>query len=412
MSIILHFYPNGEFTQGYSSPPKARSQKTKKRSQKTISTQTWKERRDTYLQYKQDYADIWKDDTYWSVGSWFVSSHFGELQICELTQTSTTFKWHDRTGNAHITTIDCGLRAYAWEANWSPLGLSNARILEKAKPSRKKCLKMTNNMGRNVRNACYMLEHKYGKDSLSFLTLTIPNLSKSAIDNISRNWDTITNGFLKWLTRRIEAKGFDAEYVYVTEIQLKRLHDRGEYAPHLHIVFRGRKTKKAAWAISPKMARKAWIQQLRHYTTEAFTETAVENLQRIRKSASRYLSKYMSKGKNCLPSGDADSSPHPLHTHWGGMSRNLSRVIKKASLRISSSSHTWLDASCFLLRIDEMFAKGYISYWKRTYIQFGGDDGEGRHGIHVGVGKLARPLIEGGIIPCLKYLESLLLGQS
>lgn len=416
MSIVLRFFPNGEFTQGYLSPPKEKKDRASLRSPHMCdeyhrmdalakSLHTWGERRDAYLQWWESIADM-QGDEYWSVGSQFEAPYLGIVTIDKISSDTFTYRRIDSLGVERITECALPLKRAVFELNWLILGSSSARILTEPKTSRKRCPAMTRSMGRNIRSACYMLEHKYTKSLLSFLTLTLPSLSKSDLGIICDNWDTCVHNFFKWLRTKTEAHGFPLEYVYCTEVQSKRLHNRGEYAPHLHIVFRGREKKKSPWAISPKMARKAWGRILRSFVSEPFDDSALENLQVIRKSASRYLAKYLSKSKTGDTQSDVCSDTPQIKTHWGGISRRLRQELEQAKVYICGRTYKGYSAYEILHAIDGAVGLGCVAFWRRTYIQFGGDDGNGHHGIHVGYGRLARPILEGGLDSLIRYMDS------
>lgn len=274
-----------------------------------------------------------------------------------------------------------------------PLGLSNAPILTEPLRSRKKLLSMTRNMGRNLRNAVYLLEEKYGKEQLSFLTLTLPNLSREGLSSCCAHWDVMVNTFTKWLRTRLELRCMDLEYAYCTEIQPGRLQNRGEYAPHLHIVFRGKAYRKQQWAVSWLDCRYAWADIISKYVVESFDTRALENIQRIKKSAARYLSKYMSKGKQTIPvKGDELDPIHELHTQWGGMSRNLSRAIKRQIIRFTATSGNVHQAEGILFAMDALIKEGIVDYFARRFISLGISRATGAEvGLWVGVGAFTRP---------------------
>lgn len=186
------------------------------------------------------------------------------------------------------------------------------------KPSRKRLEKMTTSMARNIRQACYLLEYDYSKDNLSFLTLTLPALSEADLTLCCQQWDEMIDRILRYLRRRSELHGMQLEYVYCTEIQTKRAITRGEYVPHLHIVFRGKNGRRSPWIVTPKQIRKAWASAISSVIGHSgFTKSALENLQRVKRSAARYLSKYLSKSKNCLPKSSAEKPIDSLRTSGG-----------------------------------------------------------------------------------------------
>ena len=212
-----------------------------------------------------------------------------------------------------------------------------------------------------------------------------------------------------WLRQALNAKHIEPSFVYCTEIQTKRLNLRHEYAPHLHIIFRGRNGKKCSWAITPRMAKKAWVRCIKSCVDESFDTRAIENLQRVKKDAGRYLSKYMSKGKNCLPQEhEGIAGIAVLRTHWGGMSRNLSKAIRQGILRLTDTRGQRHIATCFLNAIPHLIEIGLINYYVENVITVSSSScDEGIRGIKVGVGCLKHSLDDEGLSLCLSIASQL-----
>jgi len=405
MSIVLRFFPNGEFSQGVNTSLQRRDKRKhplggihKRRDEKGNAE----------ILYQARNAEIPEATLQAYIGRDYISRSAYTYTILEVGQDYTCIGWQDASGQYYDSRVEINVLRLIKEWGMTPLGSSDARILTKPPQSRKKCKAMTKNMARNIRNGVYLLEEKYGKDNLSFLTLTLPNLSAEGLASCCANWDKMVHNFIKWLRTKAEKHGFAIDYVYCTEIQTKRLQNRGEYAPHLHIVFRGRIGRKHPWIITPRMARQEWVRQVKSYTSETFTDTAIENLQRIKKSAARYLSKYMSKGNNSNTCGDAGSVTQDLHTQWGGLSRQLSRAIRTNTIRLESSGEPGTFAACFIGSIQTLVDRGIVKYYKRGFISVGkGDGGNYERYLKVLIGCLARPLNKGIIEDCMKVLEDL-----
>jgi len=288
------------------------------------------------------------------------------------------------------------------------IGSSDGRIFTEPKKSRKKCLKMRSSMGRNIRNGCYLLEQAWGKDNLSFLTLTLPNLPPDALALCATNWGAMVDQFLKWLRTKIECRALPFEYVYCTEVQTKRLENRGEFALHLHILFGGKSPRSNVWATTPKQCRKAWVRCIKRVYSGTFESSALENLQRVKKSASGYMSKYLSKSSKCDNPEGSERSRGAFNGHWGGMSRGINRSIKRNSVRLSGSlggRNVAADISGGLRRGDYV---GVVAYYKAGFIQLSKGDIPGKEpGLHVGVGCLKKPLNKGGLTDLLSVYYAL-----
>ena len=174
---------------------------------------------------------------------------------------------------------------------------------------------LTSHGARMVRNGVGLLEKRHGKSCLTFLTLTLPPLPQEQAEESNIQWAEMVRQFQQWLKRRIESKEHPFLLVGVTEIQTGRAESTGHRWLHYHAVFLGRE-KKGAWFVTPAEVRTAWTRIVRSRIPGFEGVCPGENLQRIKKSAERYLSKYMSKGSSVEGSGVLPSS-------WWNMSSRL-----------------------------------------------------------------------------------------
>lgn len=402
MTIILRFFPNGEFSQGCDTTKSPKSSTTQTSSKDTAPLD-----KGTKQCYLDEHSHSAKGGVPYNTQGYQFQNSYGHIY---------TYLWEESNGTHHLclegekfayedVQVTCPIAVWVIQGNLTPLGLSDAPILTAPKPSRKKCLSMTSNMGRNLRNAVYLLEEKYGKEQLSFLTLTLPNLSQDALALCCVNWDKMVNMFTRWLRTRLALKCMELEYAYCTEIQPGRLKNRGEYAPHLHIVFRGKAYRKQAWAVSWLDCRLAWAEIISKFINESFDTRALENIQRIKKSAARYLSKYLSKKQNSIPATETPETPiAQLHTQWGGMARSLSRAVRKAIVRLTGTEPGSIGQR-FYDGIHVLLEKKLIRYWSSRFIATGRDpDSPSCRGISVGVGCLSVPTDKNGLVDCLTFL--------
>lgn len=413
MTIILQFFPNGEFSQGVDTSNRRLKHVCKKAQTSAFDLAPTHISNREYTDYdllvcKQQTADMGAE-IYGETGTHFAGTGGQTFKLvesgdyhCVLTRLS------DNTEGGQIR-LDTSIYRAVHVGLLSPLVHQSVESCDKPK-SRKKLEGMTKRMGRNIRNAVYLLEQEPGgKDVLSFLTLTLPNLSSENLAKCCEHWDSMVKQFMDWLRVTLQRKGIEFSYVYCTEIQTKRLEIRHEYAPHLHLVFKGRNGKKKPWAIAPKQARQAWKRCITSVVDVCFNESALENLQRIRYSAARYLSKYLSKGRCCVPrdtEGDAIAS---LRTQWGGMCRVLSRRIRQFTTRLGGTLESSRMVVGILANMQELLRLGFISYYKAGFIALGIDKTTGlEYGLHVGCGCLRVPSYQGGLIPILETVIRLL----
>jgi len=179
--------------------------------------------------------------------------------------------------------------------------------------------------------AAAYLEWHYGRRNLSFLTLTVPDVTSEEMTRIQENWSEIVRQFVQSLKRKLLAKGVKTDVAGATEIQLGRLARTGLQAPHLHLLFRGRRSPGKPWAMSPKDFRALWVASIRRCAeVDIRTSCAVENVTRVKKSVSAYLGKYLSK-KSSKDAGGESPQWHP--TDWIVLSRQLRAAYRKGIRR-------------------------------------------------------------------------------
>lgn len=405
MTIVLQFYPNGEFSQGVDTS-RSRPLKYDRKATQTSLTNAEITEHDLLI-CKQQTAEMGAQ-IYGQKGTNFTDRGGNTFTLVETGDdycVLTGFSNYTETGTERV---DTSIYRLVHLGILSPLVHQSVESCENPE-SRKKLLSMTKKMSRNIRNAVYLLEQKPGgKDVLSFLTLTLPNLSTEGLQSCCQNWDFMVKRFLDWLRIRLKNAGIQLEHVYCTEIQTKRLTNRGEYAPHLHIIYRGRKSKKAPWAISPKQARSEWARCIRAYVDEQFSTSALENLQRIKYSAARYLSKYLSKGCQSIPCDDGGQAVECLKTQWGGMARTLSQSVRKNTHRFRGEGEERHIALSIMDCMGKLIDNGLVLYFKKGLILLGIDKTTGlEYGLHVGCGCLRTPTYQSGLIEIMDFIYAI-----
>ena len=154
---------------------------------------------------------------------------------------------------------------------------------------------------RMVRNGAFLLEQKYNRRHLTFLTCTLPLVNESAEYNAGREWSEIVRIFNQSISRLLIAAGLPPSYVACTEIQEKRYQERGGLPLHLHMVFPGRKPF-GGWTISADQFRGCWYNAVTARCPEFKLKDfkASVDCQAVKKSAEQYLGKYMTKGSASL----------------------------------------------------------------------------------------------------------------
>lgn len=213
-----------------------------------------------------------------------------------------------------------------------PLGLSPHTNSHKRA---KRGLKGISSFGRKmIRNGAYLLQQRYGRQRLSFLTVTLPSVTVEESLQISGCWSEITRKYLQSLRRLLRSRSMPGEIVGCTEIQESRLEHDGVLGLHLHLVFVGRAARKS-WVVSCKDARKLWKRELEKVLGRELDCSSTENMERVKHDAEQYLGKYMSKGaksiKELISLGMGDFLP----SAWWTMTRTLSSGIKASLERLS-----------------------------------------------------------------------------
>lgn len=194
-----------------------------------------------------------------------------------------------------------------------------------------------------VRNACKALQDRYGRSRLSFLTLTVPGMSKENLGRISGDWSRIVKVFIQKLKRSLQDRGLSGEIVGVTEVQPARFEKRGEFALHLHLLFQGA-VKSWQWAHSPHEYREMWLSVLESVVARSEWSYAdsVENVRAVKHSAEGYLGKYMSKGHKNLLCVREQMPDVSLPSAWWHCTYKLRRHVLSSVCHVSGSSAQYL----------------------------------------------------------------------
>lgn len=182
-------------------------------------------------------------------------------------------------------------------------------------------------------NATSYLEKRYGKDQLSFLTLTFPGITDVELAAIQENWAEAVRRFTNDLRKKLRARSLPDDLVGAVEIQTARANRTGQLVPHIHLVFVGRKRGKG-WALCPGQLKKQWKRLWKTLTGINLSMDGAVDLRRVIKSASRYLSKYLSKGRTKAATNQETGEISSFVSCWYICSTALRRLYK-ASITVS-----------------------------------------------------------------------------
>lgn len=226
--------------------------------------------------------------------------------------------------------------------------VSNSRKPSKEKSKRHGLKGITVSGRHSVEDGAFLLDKKFGKQCLSFLTLTIPFggvLHAAAV----QSWSVIMNRFLDRLGEKLEAAGLPRLYVYVNEIQVKRKAATGDAALHAHILIPGRRSRYDSWLFSPSQVMMLWFfsvidgliqcgfeHLLGFNPLEWIPEPIIDlfkastRIESIRKSVAGYMGKYLSKTVSKNIPGLDQVREEDFPKSWWGRSRQMKRLTESS----------------------------------------------------------------------------------
>lgn len=196
-----------------------------------------------------------------------------------------------------------------------------------------------------LRSACYLLERDYGNPDLCFATLTVPSLPKGARFLLAQNWPELVRQLLQWVSRQLMKAGRPTKVVGCTEIQSARLERSGEGYLHLHLVFPSHSNAAATrWAVEWEDLRDWWERALIRFSCCELPHHPRVETSPVRKSAERYMGKYLSKGSGeCLEQFIADLGEESVPPAWWFMTADIRHQVKDETAS-GPNTGTLLDA--------------------------------------------------------------------
>lgn len=216
------------------------------------------------------------------------------------------------------------------------LGSSNPVNSEKARRG----LRGLTSRGKNlVREAAIGLEERYGKDRLTFWTVTLPHMSDEDYGEVCANWSRLCENLKKKVQYHLRENGLPTHFVMVTEMQEGRWKAHGVPAWHIHAVFVGCHTP-GGWVITPELADKLWSEAVQEYCRDGYLWRSASKLERVKKSVGRYLSKYLSKGTSVIEEVEA-AWPGCVPSSWYACTKPL-RLWVDRNTRKSEAVARWL----------------------------------------------------------------------
>lgn len=174
------------------------------------------------------------------------------------------------------------------------LGLSN--VPKNHKRRKRGSGGITTYGGRMLRNGLFLLEKWAGKRNIAMVTCTIPSGPPGMEQAITQRWSQITRTFTQWLYRRLQAVKGCPWVLGCVEVQEHRQSKRGGLPLHLHLAFQAKAGKQ--YTLSVSEIREAWERAVTSQIPQAevLRWDAATRIEKVKKSVTRYLSKYLTKG--------------------------------------------------------------------------------------------------------------------
>lgn len=193
---------------------------------------------------------------------------------------------------------------------------------------------MTSEARRKVRASAYLLQERYGKERLSFLTLTVPPLGDVQSERrLGARWHDALRYLVRRLKRLLQERGLPPTLVGVCEIQVKRYATSGQFPLHIHLVIVGRKRKRGGWGIHYSEFRQAWADILQGIVGHPIETRYLENVKEVEKDAGNYLGKYMSKSQNEVEKVVEDGNEWMLPKQWWFSTIEMKNWLKSRTRR-------------------------------------------------------------------------------
>jgi len=221
-----------------------------------------------------------------------------------------------------------------------------------------------------VKDAATLLEEAAPKGTMVLWTVTVPPGLERATAKI---WARITDNLRNQIRKDLRKAGLPGDIVFVSEYQEERERKYGIPVLHLHFMFQGAHHS-GRWKYSCEHYRERWEQCIRNAcgnSADDVTWVASSRIEKVRKSCSSYIGKYLSKGVS-IGDGGGDDRGNPTHPRaWYGIGKDLRKRVMSRIRRLrgpvaSRAIHFLLGSAATLCR---------FSRW----VSFVGRDGRTRY---------------------------------
>lgn len=227
-----------------------------------------------------------------------------------------------------------------------------------------------------VRNASLLLEQKYRKERLGFVTCTLPAFSSQMLRSITGVWGEVVRRFFQKMRRQLAKLSQPLIYVSVTEIQEKRFAKYGDAAPHLHFVYVCRESRNSRYWLFVCQIHRAWNEALREglaycgytYTMSPDLGWGSVHCARVRKSASAYLGKYMSKGVLVIKEMQ-EAGYEEFPRQWWSATTDVKKMFKESVIILRNAV-----ASDLFYNLGRYLEEGLVKWASYVSVPIGGED--------------------------------------
>jgi hypothetical protein len=174
---------------------------------------------------------------------------------------------------------------------------------------------------------------------VAFWTITLPEDASLLIHDLDR-WAEFQARVRQELGRQLRLAGLPARFVAVAEIHPARSASANRPVPHLHVIFQGKRNRWHHWAIDRWRLDSIISAAVRTATGSPCDTRAAGNVQAVKKSVARYLSKYLVKagcpGPVCVDGGRG------LPLQWWFISAPLRQEVSQSTVRLPVPFVKWL----------------------------------------------------------------------
>ena len=193
---------------------------------------------------------------------------------------------------------------------------------------------MTSEARRKVRASAHLLQERYGKARLSFVTLTVPPLGdRKSERRLASRWHDAIRYLIRQLKLLLRQRGLPQTLVGVCEIQVRRYASSGQFPLHIHLVLVGRKRSRGPWGIHYSEFRETWSDILQGIVGHPIETRYLENVKEVEKDAGSYLGKYMSKSQNEIEKVVSEGNEWMLPKQWWFSTKEMKNWLKSRTRR-------------------------------------------------------------------------------